>query len=75
MPRRLFPLNLIVPGLWLAGTLLTVLPGSAPLLGSSHSKEPPPPGPEQRIPVGPLGTGRRVRSTCFPKGVQLPGLY
>ena len=46
MPRRLFPLTVIVLVLWPAG---------APLSGSSHSKEPAGPGPEERILVQPLG--------------------
>jgi hypothetical protein len=50
MPRRLFPLALIS----LVFCLLEG-PAVAPLSASSHSKEPPGPGPEQSIPVGPLG--------------------
>lgn len=46
MPRRLFSLAVIVLVFWPAGTRV---------LGSSHTKEPPPPGPEDRIPVQPLG--------------------
>ena len=46
MPRRLFPLTVILLVLWPAG---------APLSGSSHSKEPAGPGPEERILVQPLG--------------------
>jgi hypothetical protein len=46
MPRRLFPLATIPLVFWMV---------AAPLSGSSHSKEPPGPGPEERIPVGPLG--------------------
>jgi hypothetical protein len=46
MPRRLFPLTVIVLVLWPAG---------APLSGSSHGKEPAGPGPEERILVQPLG--------------------
>lgn len=50
MPRRLFPLAVIPLVFWLVGGL-----AAAPLSGSSHSKEPPGPGPEETIPVGPLG--------------------
>src|ERR1700689_2038070 len=46
MLRRVFPPTVIVLGLCLAG---------APLLASSHSKEPAGPDPEERIRVGPLG--------------------
>ena len=48
MPKHLFSPAVIVLVFWLGG---------APLSGSSHRKEPPPPavGPEERIPVGPLG--------------------
>jgi hypothetical protein len=50
MPRRLFPLALISLVFWLLWG-----PAAATLSGSSHSKEPPGPGPEERIPVAPLG--------------------
>jgi hypothetical protein len=46
MPSRHFPAVVITLVLWLAG---------APLLGSSHDKQPPSPEPEERIPVAPLG--------------------
>jgi len=46
MPSRRFPAAVITLVLWLAGV---------PLLGSSHDKQPQPPEPEERIPVGPLG--------------------
>ena len=46
MPRRLFLPAVIVLVLWPAG---------ARFWGSSHSKEPAGPGPEERIPVAPLG--------------------
>jgi hypothetical protein len=46
MPRRLFPPAVIVLVFWLA---------AVPLSGSSHSKEPAAPDPEERILVGPLG--------------------
>ena len=46
MPRRLFPLAVIPLVFWLV---------AVPLSGSSHSKEPAGPGPEETIPVGPLG--------------------
>jgi hypothetical protein len=48
MPKHLFSPAVIVLVFWLGG---------APLSGSSHRKDPPPPaaGPEERIPVGPLG--------------------
>ena len=69
MPRHLFPPAVIVLVFWLGG---------APLSGSSHRKEPPPPavGPEERIPVGPLGyrpPGLALHAVG--KGVQLPGLH
>jgi hypothetical protein len=46
MQRRLFPSVVMVLALSLAG---------APILGYSKSKEPPGPGPEESIPVWPLG--------------------
>lgn len=48
MPKHLFSPAVIVLVFWLGG---------APLSGSSHRKDPPPPAavPEERIPVGPLG--------------------
>jgi hypothetical protein len=46
MPSCHFPAAVITLVLWLAGV---------PLLGSSHDKQPRPPEPEERIPVGPLG--------------------
>jgi hypothetical protein len=47
MPRRLFALTVIALVFWPAGTRA---------LGSSHAKgAPPPPGPDDRIPVEPLG--------------------
>jgi hypothetical protein len=46
MPSSHFPAAVITLVLWLTGV---------PLLGSSHDKQPPPPAPEERIPVGPLG--------------------
>ena len=49
MPKRLFP-PVIVLVFWLAA-----VPVAAPLSGSSHSKEPAAPDPEERILVGPLG--------------------
>jgi hypothetical protein len=48
MPKYLFSPAVIVLVFWLGG---------APVSGSSHRKDPPPPavGPEERIPVSPLG--------------------
>jgi hypothetical protein len=46
MPRHIFSPAVIVLVFWLGG---------ASLSGSSHPKDPPAPGPEERIPVGPLG--------------------
>ncbi|HET6215486.1 MAG TPA: hypothetical protein VFE27_00625, partial [Acidobacteriaceae bacterium] len=46
MPKRLFPHAVIALVFWLA---------AVPLSGSSHSKEPAAPDPEERILVGPLG--------------------
>ena len=46
IPSRHFPATVITLVLWL---------GAAPLLGSSHDKQPPPPEPEERILVRPLG--------------------
>ena len=50
MPKGLFPTAVMVVVLWLGGAAL-----NHALAGSSHSKEPPGPIPEERILVAPLG--------------------